>query len=1113
MRILFATGIYPPDIGGPAYYTEVMARAFKKKGHEVFVLAYGEVGDRKEENVFRVSRKLPSGIRHLAYAWKVWREGRSADLIYAQDSFSAGLPAAFANIFLRKFLVLKVVGDYAWEQAQGKYGITDGLDIFQNKKYFWPVEFLRFVSRRVARAADFVITPSKYLAGIAGLWGVEKLKIKVIYNAVPKLDLQGGTPLKDRPRNILSVGRIVPWKGFEEVIFVMREVREVLPDAQLIIVGEGPERAKLENMVLEHGLESAVHFPGRIPHDQLPELYGTSAAFVLNTAYEGFSHQLIEVMAAGLPVATTLAGGNTELVRDGENAIVFPLNDLGAIKAALVRLLTDFEFAERITKQGLEDAKEFSEDKMVEKTVDFFDDIINGKRALIVSLDKTVLDTDSPTSRRMLAYAEKLSALTVLVLGKGTDFPLKKIGTKFFAVRFGGNNKAVAFLNTLLKICRLVKKVKPDAVSSQDPFFAGLIAFLASKFSGSKLIVELHGDFWPEDRKLHPDFIKNFIAGLVLKRAGVIRVVSPKVSEGLIKKFPGLKSKSIEIFPIVSGEINPWPFPNKPGPGNTDKITILFVGRLTKEKGLDWFLPVFARVAKQMPLYLRIVGEGEEGEALKKLAKDLEADSKINFIGAKLAPLLDNEYREADFLVLPSRQESWGRVVVESLKSRTPVIITDKVGAKSELKNGESALIVPFGNDEAMANALQKMAGDSKLRKRLAENGFDAVRDLSPERTAEQYTGLLKKVMKICFIAGARPNFMKVAALIEACKKYSDIEYTLVHTGQHYDESMSKVFFDELGLPRPDYNLGVGGKSAKEQKKEIREKLSDIFQKQKFDAVVVVGDVTSTLAGAEAAKEAGIPLAHVEAGLRSRNMEMPEEGNRIETDKISDYLFASEPDGLKNLEGEKVNGKKYLVGNVMIDTLRHFEQLADKSDILKKLGFDAKNFVLVTLHRAENLGKNLGMALKALESGSKDLPVIFPVHPRTKNEIIATWGEEGWKNICPEHKQRFNLIEPLGYVDFLKLMKNAKLVLTDSGGIQEETTIFDVPCLTLRNETERPITVERGTNEIVGLDEIKIKQAIERIMNGEWKHAQKIEDWDGYAAERIIEILHKEVLK
>lgn len=365
-----------------------------------------------------------------------------------------------------------------------------------------------------------------------------------------------------------------------------------------------------------------------------------------------------------------------------------------------------------------------------------------------------------------------------------------------------------------------------------------------------------------------------------------------------------------------------------------------------------------------------------------------------------------------------------------------------------------------------------------------------------------------KRKMKICFIAGARPNFMKVAALIHACQSYhkDEIEYILVHTGQHYDPEMSKVFFDELGLPRPDYNLGVGGKAAEEQKKEIKEKLSEIFDEQKFDLVVVVGDVTSTLAGAEAAKKAGIPLAHVEAGLRSRNMEMPEEGNRIGTDGISDYLFASEPDGLKNLEEEKIKGKKYLVGNVMIDTLLRFlpkVKVSKPKLVLSDGNIQTYEYAVLTLHRAENVDSYLESKLQILESVAIQVPIIFPVHPRTLERISN-------RRLKDMDKKGINFTHPFGYIEFLALMKNAKLVLTDSGGIQEETTILNVPCLTLRNETERPITVSMGTNEIVGLDEKKIKEAIEKIMEGRWKQAKKIAIWDGRAAERIIAHLYND---
>lgn len=367
----------------------------------------------------------------------------------------------------------------------------------------------------------------------------------------------------------------------------------------------------------------------------------------------------------------------------------------------------------------------------------------------------------------------------------------------------------------------------------------------------------------------------------------------------------------------------------------------------------------------------------------------------------------------------------------------------------------------------------------------------------------------MDRKMKICFIAGARPNFMKVAALVEACKKYPEINYTLIHTGQHYDTEMSKVFFDELGLPKPSVNLGVGSGEPLLQREEITQKLIDLFAKDRPDLVVVVGDVTSTLAGARAADRLGIPVAHVEAGLRSGNAEMFEEFNRIQTDHIAKFLFVTEPAALKNLAREQVLGKVVPAGNVMIDTLKRFLPFSEKSDVLNRLNLASGNFVLITLHRAENVDQRLGTALKAIYSATKGLPVVFPVHPRTKAAIMREWGEkdlESWG-------QRLNFVDPLGYIDFLALMKNAKVVLTDSGGIQEETTVLGVPCLTLRNETERPITVKEGTNEIVGLDAKKIASCMKKIVDGKWKKGKVPVGWDGRAAERIINFLHNDFLQ
>lgn len=355
------------------------------------------------------------------------------------------------------------------------------------------------------------------------------------------------------------------------------------------------------------------------------------------------------------------------------------------------------------------------------------------------------------------------------------------------------------------------------------------------------------------------------------------------------------------------------------------------------------------------------------------------------------------------------------------------------------------------------------------------------------------------KMKHVALVAGARPNFMKVAPLYAALVARG-VKPFLIHTGQHYDPVMSKIFFDELGIPQPDVNLGAGGKTADEQKKEIKEKLSVLFEKKTFDVVVVVGDVTSTLAAAEAAQEAGIAVAHVEAGLRSRNNAMPEEHNRIETDKISSFLFASEPDAVKNLKEENVRGDVFLVGNVMIDTLRRLEPQAEKSDVLARLGLTPGSYGVLTLHRPENVDDPTVFRALAdtLAKTAERLPLVYPVHHRVRDRLKGT---------ALATASGVRVIEPLGYVDMLALVRAAKAVITDSGGLQEETTALGVPCLTVRGQTERPITVDEGTSEIVGHDAVVITDAVERVLAGIWKKGRIPDLWDGHAAERIADIL------
>jgi len=354
---------------------------------------------------------------------------------------------------------------------------------------------------------------------------------------------------------------------------------------------------------------------------------------------------------------------------------------------------------------------------------------------------------------------------------------------------------------------------------------------------------------------------------------------------------------------------------------------------------------------------------------------------------------------------------------------------------------------------------------------------------------------------KIISVVGARPNFMKVAPLHKEFAKHSStIEHLICHTGQHFDEKMSKVFFDELELPKPDFYLGVSGGSHAQQTANVMLKFEEIVLQEKPDLVIVVGDVNSTLACSVVAAKLNIKVAHVEAGLRSFDNEMPEEINRRITDTISNLLFVSEPSGMKNLKDEGVALEKYFfAGNIMIDSLQNYLSKADDSNICTKLGIAPQHYILVTFHRPSNVDEpaSLKKLAEFLNKLSSDHPVLFPIHPRTKNNLKKA-------NLLESLSNNIKLLDPIGYIDFLALQKNALLVITDSGGIQEETTVLGVQCLTARKNTERPVTVEQGTNQLVGIDFDEVLSSAQRVLGGETKKGSVPEKWDGKTAERIV---------
>jgi len=354
-------------------------------------------------------------------------------------------------------------------------------------------------------------------------------------------------------------------------------------------------------------------------------------------------------------------------------------------------------------------------------------------------------------------------------------------------------------------------------------------------------------------------------------------------------------------------------------------------------------------------------------------------------------------------------------------------------------------------------------------------------------------------------VCGARPNFMKIAPLMRAYGGHPGLRPLLVHTGQHYDHNMSELFFKQLAIPEPDVNLGVGSGSHAVQTAEIMKRFEPVVLEHRPQWVVVVGDVNSTIACGLVAKKLGIGLAHVEAGLRSFDRSMPEELNRLLTDAISDLLFVSEPSGLENLRREGIPADRiHFVGNVMIDTLRANLAHAERSPVLAEMGLEPRGYNVVTLHRPSNVddaGTFAGIA-GALDAIQQDLPTVFPMHPRTVANLPRLGLAERFAGM-----KHLRIVKPLGYLDFLKLMASAAVVLTDSGGIQEETTILGVWCLTLRENTERPVTVTHGTNTVVGTDPDEILRAY-RACRGRTVGERRVpEKWDGRAAERIAAVL------
>jgi UDP-N-acetylglucosamine 2-epimerase (non-hydrolysing) len=561
--------------------------------------------------------------------------------------------------------------------------------------------------------------------------------------------------------------------------------------------------------------------------------------------------------------------------------------------------------------------------------------------------------------------------------------------------------------------------------------------------------------------------------------------------------------------------------------GIPDDVQLLFtVRRLEPRMGLDRLVAAVPHTG----CHLAIAGVGSMRPQLEAQAARLGLGARVRFLGGVSDEELVSWYRAADLVVVPTiAYEGFGMVTAEALACGAPVVGTP-IGATPELLQPIDPALIAAGAEvedlEAAIRRVLSLARDQGLRARCREHAVAhyawavAAREWEAEldraahgdhrwvaptlsragghrRTTPSRTDLL-------VVAGARPNFMKAASIVRAAER-AGLSYSLVHTGQHYDHELSQVFFEELGLPQPDVYLGVGSASHAEQTARIMLAFEAELLRLDPAIVVVVGDVNSTLACALVAVKEHYPVAHVEAGLRCGVPTMAEEINRKLCDHVSEYLFTTSRDADENLLREGVAPAQIaFVGNTMIDTLLRFAESARDRGLPGRLGFEPGRYGVATLHRPENVDSSatLGELVAALVRISAHIPLVIPLHPRTASRL-----ELFELSAALERAPGIHLSPPLGYLDFVGLLTDARLVLTDSGGVQEEATVLGVPCLTLRDSTERPVTVEMGTNRVAGREADAIEQAALAVLERGAGPRRIPELWDGRAGERIVTLL------
>ncbi len=700
MKVVFATGIFPPDIGGPANSVSLLAEAWSALGHTVTVVTYSDIEDdgvRRAYRLIRIPRAQPLWKRYAAFFFALWRAADGASVIFAQDAIASGLSAWLAARGRGSRLVVRIAGDFAWEQAQVKHGYRETIETFQRDRLPFGLTLLRASQRFVYRAADRAIAPSRYLGGLLKSWGVSESRIRVISNGVHPPSVAPAP--KRHPHRIVAAARLTPWKNLDVLIKAMPRVLERFPDASLLIAGDGPELERLQALASAPMLAGKIELVGRLPREALWTAIAESGVFALISSYEGFSHQLVEAFACGTAVVASRAGGNTELVDDGRNGLLVPPGEAAALSEALLRFLEDPAFARACEAEALKDVARFSVERQIEETTR---EVLGarGLRLTLVSRDGTAADPASRTADRMRAYGERVDRLHVVCLAKQEAVSIElspRVQIEVVDVRAAWRQP-----------WRMIEAVRSGIAASdanlvvaQDPFEAGVVALLAARRSRLPLAVEEHGGVFLSEH-WRKESLKNFLLfplGLwVMRRAAGLRAVSAKIEADLRRRFP---KKTIARVPVFS----------EPricrSAGAPDAFG--YLGRFVPQKNLFGLLEAFAVVAQANPAArLLMAGAGPLEASLQARAFALGLRDRVEWISHTKD--VDAIYARIGTLALSSWYEGWGRVVPEAMSCGIPVVMTDVGCAGELLRDGVEGFVVSIGRDDLLAKAMAEIS-------------------------------------------------------------------------------------------------------------------------------------------------------------------------------------------------------------------------------------------------------------------------------------------------------------------------------------------------------------------------------------------------------------------